>query len=422
MNIPAWLLPLLIATLSSMMLTGCRTAGTTLPSSDLLRMADGQPVRRAATWKRQRRPEILDFFTREVYGPWPDDRRFRTSYHELEPPTAVRDGRAYRQQIRIAIRNSAGDTLPIDLLIYYPRAARTQPVPTILYLNFLGNHAQVADPEVVLSRADIYTSRPQEHGIVNLRATEAARGDRTRRFPLDSILAQGYAVITAGYQDFMPDNADAYQRRMTDFFQEDPGSTGAISIWAWGYEKLLQYARQQADFQTGELAVIGHSRLGKAALWAAANLEEVDAAFINESGCMGAALSSRAVGETIERINTAFPHWFREAFKAYNGKDRDLPFDQHWLIAAVAPRLVHIGAASEDAWSDPEGMFLALRAAAPAYALVGKPLELPLAFPAPGEAILTGHGAFHLRPGGHDLLAYDWLRYLQFWQLHRSGR
>lgn len=401
-------------------LAGCSATQQVAVAPDVLQSAEGQKIRNTTAWEQQRRPEILDLFTREVYGSWPAKEQFTTSIQVMEAPTAVREGKAFRQQVRLNIRNERGDTLPVDLLIYYPVQAHTQPVPTLLTLNFLGNHAQVADPEVLLSQSDIYTGRPQEHGIVGLRATEAARGDRTRRFPVDMMIDQGFAVITAGYQDFMPDQAEAYLHRIRDFYGMAPEETGAISIWAWGYGQLLQYARQQSAFKVGPVAIQGHSRLGKAALWAAAQLDDISAAFINESGCMGAALSRRAEGETIERINSSFPHWFNARFKTYNGQDKTLPFDQHWLLAAVAPRPIHIGVASEDEWSDPEGMFLALRAAEPAYRLYGKKFDLPGSFPAPDQAILTGAVGFHHRPGQHDLLGYDWQRYLGFWRQQLS--
>ena len=146
----------------------------------------------------------------------------------------------------------------------------------------------------------------------------------------------------------------------------------------------------------GPLAVVGHSRLGKAALWAGANDERFGLVISNNSGCGGAALFRRNFGETVEKINASFPHWFRRRFHDYNGREAHLPVDQHQLLALMAGRHVYVASAEADLWADPQGERLALEAARPVFELVG------------------GSVGYHCRPGRHDMTLYDWERFLDF--------
>jgi hypothetical protein len=161
------------------------------------------------------------------------------------------------------------------------------------------------------------------------------------------------------------------------------------------------------------VAVIGHSRLGKAALWAGAQDERFALVVSNDSGCMGAALTRRRLGETVRIMNHLFPHWMPERFTRFDGDEDAMPIDQHALLALVAPRPLAVGSASEDAWADPRGEFLALREASVVWELLGREGLPPGEFPAPGGA-LVGGVAYHLRPGAHDIVGADWERYLDF--------
>lgn len=184
----------------------------------------------------------------------------------------------------------------------------------------------------------------------------------------------------------------------------------------------MDYFEKDADIDSKKIAVVGHSRGGKASLWTAAQDPRFSICVTNCSGNTGAALARRQFGERIKKINTSFPHWFNTNYKKFNDREDALPIDQHMLIALVAPRPVYATNASKDLWADPKGTFLSLKNAEKVYALYGLKSNLPLNPPAINEAIIQSPIAYHNREGEHNLTAFDWVNFIKFANYHYKNR
>ncbi|MEZ6145070.1 MAG: acetylxylan esterase [Planctomycetaceae bacterium] len=348
----------------------------TLP--DPLVLIDGTVVSDAETWNTKRRPELIQLFEEHVYGRAtgkPEGMHFET----LDDEPQALDGNATRRQVRIYLTEGTDGPF-LDLLLYIPNEGR--PVPAFLGLNFYGNHTIASDPNI---RLNLNWMRAKGAGVVDNHATDDSRGTSASRWPVEMIISRGYALATMYYGDIDPDEDDDFQngvhavfdKQVTGELAEDTprplDAWGSIATWAWGLSRALDYMTHDPDIDGTRVAVMGHSRLGKTALWAGATDERFALVISNNSGCGGAALSRRAFGETVGRINTSFPHWFNDKFQEYNNNEAALPVDQHELIALIAPRPVYIASAVEDQWADPHGEYLSGCKADPVYKLLGTP-------------------------------------------------
>jgi hypothetical protein len=386
----------------------------TLP--DPLRGADGSRVTDAQAWRDKRRPEVLALFEDQMFGRSPG-RPARLRFEVTERGAALA-GKVTRKQI--AIHCGAGDaTVVLHLLLYLPAApaaGERSRVPVFLGLNFNGNHAVQDDPAIALSRS--WMRNRKGSGNKDNKATPAARGTAARRWPVAEVVARGAGLATMYYGDIDPDFDDGFRNGVHALFPvagkaRPADAWGSIAAWAWGLSRALDYLATDPGVDGERVVVVGHSRLGKTALWAGASDPRFAMVVSNDSGCGGAALSRRRFGETVARINKVFPHWFCGNFKAYGGREDALPFDQHMLIALAAPRPVLVCSAVEDRWADPRGEFLAAFHAGPVFRLFGHPVLTADAMPKV-DALKIGRVGYFLRAGKHDMTLQDWRAYLDF--------
>jgi hypothetical protein len=396
----------------------------TLP--DPLTLEDGSPVSTAAEWHDLRRPELLTLFEHFVYGRAPG--RPETLLIETTTVDGALEGLATRKEITLRFSGTPQDPAPqqaLRLLLYLP-LRREAPVPVFVGLNFQGNHTVQPDPEIMLAAlAGMRAQDTTRSEAERVQEMEAARGAAASRWPVSMILRRGYGVATMFCGDVDPDFHDGFENGVHGLFPRDDSRGDAwatLSAWAWGLSRALDAFETDPDVDAARVSVIGHSRLGKAALWAGATDPRFALVVSNNSGCGGAALSRRRFGETVRRINTVFPHWFCTNFKAFNDNEDALPVDQHELLALIAPRPVYVASAAEDLWADPRGEYLSARAASPVYELVAG-AGLPGAEMPAVDTPVHGRIGYHVRTGGHNVTAYDWEQYLTFADMHLgSGR
>ena len=371
---------------------------------ELMKAFDGTEVKTVEQWETKRRPELLDFFTRNMHGIRPVERPDDLRFTPIAPPCEMLGGSIVRKQVRVSFSGKYGEW-GFNILAFLPKSAK--PVPSFI---LMCNESLVkeVDPELKV---------------------------KSGFCPVEAITKRGYAIAIYKHTQLGLDNYRPYFEGGRVVVQDPPftngfyacfekertyRSWGAISTWAWGASRVLDWIETDPAFDAKHVAVIGHSRGGKTSLWAGATDTRFALVCVNNSGCCGAKLNHVAVSlsETIALDNVINPHWFCRAFREFNGRDAFLPIDQHWLAALVAPRLLYIASASTDYPSGPWGEFLTARHASPAWELYGKKglvEEGPHMAETPFQKGCIGH---HMRRGAHNLSLYDWNRYMDFADSH----
>ena len=389
---------------------------------DPLTFADGRRVTKE-NWAA-RRTEILGIFAREMYGqPPPAPEAVVTECVDEKVGAAA--GFAIRRQYCMWFRSDRSGPC-VRWIVWLPRYAR-KPVPVISFLNYRGNHELVPDADIPVTEAWLMNWSGAV-GIDDHRARADLRGrqqdpNQDFVFPLGMILSRGYAVMSACYAEVSPDVDTAFEpRAYTGVFglwgTRDPSRTDdvtAIGAWGWALSRGLDLAERIPEIDAKKAVVTGFSRLGKAALIAAARDTRFAVCVPNQTGGGGAPLAKRDFGENVSTENRMFTHWYCRAYAKY-AKDphRTLAFDQHLLLATIAPRALLVQG-YDNRWFDTEGEYLAVKAASPAWEmLTGSGLPSG-SWPADYDTSAIGPRLGYVRRGeGHGISAYDWTWMLDF--------
>lgn len=346
---------------------------------ELMKMKDGSDVT-PEKWP-ERRLELVDILAEYQYGRMPAYTGKTTAVVERSEEAAA--GKAVTQLVKITFPTPDGEsfTFPINLTI--PKTATEyNPAPAFVFISF---------------------------GF-------------PKYYPMEEIVDNGVIVAEMVMNDVAADREDHYEGGMAPHYIKDgkreADTFGKIGMWAFGASRVLDYLLTLDCVDKDRVGVMGHSRLGKTALWAGANDERFTHVFSNDSGCSGAAITRMKVGETFPRIAKVFPYWFNETMQTISTSieaSESVPFDQHFLIASIAPRKAYVASAMEDSWADPYSEYLACHAASPAWELFGMDgFCAPNRLPIPDEEYTEGNLGYHLRPGTHFLSRYDWIRYIRF--------
>jgi hypothetical protein len=347
-------------------------------------MAGTRRVRTQQEWPA-RRAAILELFRDTVYGRSPG-RPTHVAFSVVEENPRAMGGAATLRRVNIVSLHDERSH-PFELTLFLPNTPT--PAPVFLFIN--NRQAALTDP-----------SRTETSGF----------------WPAEQMIARGYGMATFQYGALAPDDKDTFRTGVMRLFEGPAGTPrytwGALAAWGWGASRAMDYLVRDARVDASRVALVGHSRGGKAALWAGAEDPRFTLVVSNESGEGGAALSRRGYGETVARINTAFPHWFTAAYQSFNGREADLPVDQHMLLSLIAPRALYVASADEDLWADPRGEFLSLVESSPVYALFGDAPIVQDAMPALETPLIVGRRGYHVRKGEHDLTPYDWDRFADF--------
>lgn len=349
----------------------------------------GNPILTVEDWENIRRPEILRLFEENVYGQIPkdfDDISFSEVTKSQNPYPSI----AILKEIDLKV-SRGGKTHTMRLNVFIPKNGKG-PFPVFLLINYQPPYADV---------------KLVEEGF----------------WAVKELVEKGYATASFHVETVAPDDKNRFSKGVIESLYpeqlDQKDGMRALGAWGWGAMRAMDYFEKESLIDANRAVLVGHSRSGKAALWASANDPRWAVTIPNESGCGGAALSKRKFGETVQVINTAFSHWFNDNFKDFNGKEELLPVDQHMLVSLIAPRAVYFSSAREDRWADPKGEYLSMKLGSRVYSQIyGKTVKFPLDFEELKEPVIQPFAGYHIREGEHDLTLEDWKSYMDFAELN----
>lgn len=377
-----------------------------LPHYDLppvLVTSAGKKVTTPEEWRNVRRPEILGLFSNLIYGRIPEPAiPVEQKYEVVAEDPEFMDGKATRKDVKIHLSNAIGE-VSMHFLVFVPNNIEG-PAPAFFKHSFNNTRGRDFD------------------------ASEDRPGFLRNGWPLGQMFDRGYGFCAVYQQDLLRHNEVEFLRGIHKLFypegQSFPKASewGVLSACAWGAMRGMDYLETDDDIDHTRIAIMGHSKMGKATLWTAAQDERFALAISAQSGCAGAALWRRKSGETLKKMVTRFPYWLcRNAWKFVEQED-DLPVDQHMLLACIAPRPVYVHSGVDDTWADGRGEYLSAWYASEVYRLLGGTGLENEESPEVGKAIIKSDVGYHIREGGHSIEPWDWDRFLDFADYHLQAK
>jgi Heparinase II/III-like protein len=355
----------------------------TLP--EILTSNNGAKITSVELWNTLRRPEIVELFRKYMFGRVPE-----TQYHKKFKIVSLdkhsMEGIATQKKVEITIE-ADGKSLIFNLTLFTPNNVK-KAVPVFLLI----------DPWL--------SDKDSPHWK-----------QKDEYWPVKEALKRGYGMAVFNSSDLDPDNFDNFKNGIHGLLDQKvrpDDAWGTLAAWAWGASRCMDYLVTDKDVASDKVAVVGHSRAGKTALWAGAEDTRFALVVSNESGAGGAALAMRRYGETVARLNSSFPHWFCSNYNKYSNNEDSLPVDMHMLLALIAPRALYVDCADEDLWGDPKGSYMSLYNAIPVFNLLGRNSDIPESMPPLNKQVISGRVAFHIRDGAHNLLLKDWNWFMDF--------
>jgi hypothetical protein len=377
-----------------------------LPDYDLppaLVSSLGKPITTPEEWETIRRPEIMSLFANLIYGRIPEPvSPIETEFEVVKEDPEFMGGKATRKDVKIRLSNEQGN-IEMHFLVFVPNNV-DKPVPAFFKHSFNNTKSKDFDASI---------TRP---------------GRLRNGWPLGEFFDRGYGFCAVYHQDLVGHNEVEFLKTIHKLFypkgQSFPKAHewGVLTACAYGAMRGMDYLETDDDIDHTKVAIMGHSKMGKATLWTAAQDERFAIAISAQSGCAGAALWRRKSGETLKKMVTRFPYWLcRNAWKFVEQED-DMPVDQHMLLACIAPRPVYVHSSVGDTRADSRGDYLSAYHASPVYELLGKKGLTSETTPPVGEPITKSDVGYHIREGGHSVELYDWRRFMDFADYHFKGK
>jgi len=371
-----------------------------------------QPGEGAAEWEA-RRTATVETVANIEYGRRPE-MDYTVSWNLISRETVL-DGKADRLITDITVTTALGShTFP--LYTFLPNTGRKVPATVlicsqsrVLAPQKMPEGFKMEDLPKLFQKMNIVMDGPMDMGGPR-RALDMATDMDNGHWPVPMMMAYGHAVSGFYATEAQPDDGSFLEGLSTVFgTTKDRGENewGVLAIWSFAASCVLDYLLTLPEIESSKIGVTGHSRCGKAALWAGVTDARFAWVMPNNSGCCGAALLRGKHGENMSSINLLMPYWFAPAFGKFVGRENELPFDQHTVLALVAPRLLHVASGSTDFWADPAGEHRSTVLASEVYRLYGNP-KMEEAFPEVNTPVEAGAVGYHLRKGPHLLTEYDW--------------